>query len=133
MKVRKNVPLLIRLPQAEAAGVRTASGGHLDIAPTVLSLLGVRHRGSVMLGHDLTHGRHSLVAFRDGSLTDGTIWYVHRGSGAEGVCYEVATGRAVGCGAVEHARREVRERLKVSDLIVRGDLIPILSRPGRRF
>jgi lipoteichoic acid synthase len=133
VRVRKNVPLLIRLPQAEAAGVRTASGGHLDIAPTVLSLLGVRHRGSVMLGHDLTHGRHSLVAFRDGSFTDGTIWYVHRGSGAEGVCYEVATGRAVGCGAVEHARREVRERLKVSDLIVRGDLIPILSRPGRRF
>jgi lipoteichoic acid synthase len=129
VRVRKNVPLLIRLPHAEAAGVRTATGGHLDIAPTVLSLLGVYDRSSVMLGHDLTHGRHSLVAFRDGSFTNGTIWYVRRGSGSQGVCYAVATGRAVGCGGIEPARREVRERLRVSDLIVRGDLIPALAQP----
>jgi lipoteichoic acid synthase len=104
----------------------------LTSLPPLLSLLGVHDRSSVMLGHDLTHGRHSLVAFRDGSFTDGTIWYIRRGSGAEGVCYAVATGRAVGCGAIEQVRREVRERLKVSDLIVRGDLIPVLARPDRR-
>lgn len=132
VRTRKNVPLLVRLPQAEAAGVRANTGGHLDIAPTVLSLLGVHDRSSVMLGQDLTHGRHALVAFRDGSFTNGAIWYVRRGSGAQGACYAVATGRAIGCGAIEAARRDVRERLKVSDLIVRGDMIPVLALPDRR-
>ena len=48
-------------------------GGHLDVAPTILSLLGIEDNGSVMLGQDLTAERPSLVVFRDGSFADDTI------------------------------------------------------------
>ena len=126
LQVRKKVPLLIRLPHGEKAGVKTVTGGHLDIAPTLLSLLGIRHESGLMLGRDLTKGQSSLVVFRDGSFTDGTIWYAHRVGSTAGTCYAVTTGRRVDCAVVAAQRREARARLEVSDLVVRGDLVPSL-------
>jgi lipoteichoic acid synthase len=133
LQVRKKVPMMIRLPHGEKAGVRTATGGHLDIAPTLLSLLGIRHESGLMLGRDLTQGQSSLVVFRDGSFTDGTTWYAHRVGLTAGSCYAVKTGRRVDCALVAEQRREARARLEVSDLVVRGDLVPSLlaSRVGR--
>jgi lipoteichoic acid synthase len=46
---RHKVPLIIRLPKREAAGIRTTFGGRLDVAPTILSLLGVRDDVAVMM------------------------------------------------------------------------------------
>ena len=130
LQARKKVPLLIRLPHAEKAGVRTVTGGHLDIAPTILSLLGIRHESGLMLGRDLTQGQRSLVVFRDGSFTDGTTWYAHRVGSTAGTCYAVKTGRRVDCAIVAGQRRDARARLEVSDLVVRGDLVPILHAAG---
>jgi lipoteichoic acid synthase len=131
--VRKKVPMMIRLPHAEKAGVKTVTGGHLDIAPTLLSLLGIRHESGLMLGRDLTQGHSSLVVFRDGSFTDGTTWYTHRVGLTAGTCYAVTTGQRVDCSVVEEQRREARTRLEVSDLVLRGNLIQSLqaSRVGR--
>jgi lipoteichoic acid synthase len=133
LQVRKKVPLMIRLPHGEHAGVRTVTGGHLDIAPTLLSVLGIRHESGLMLGRDLTQGRSGLVVFRDGSFTDGATWYAHRVGLADGTCYTVTTGEPVDCAVVAEQRREARTRLEVSDLVVRGDLVPTLlaSRVGR--
>ena len=86
MQVRKNVALLIRLPHAQEAGASTVTGGHVDIAPTVLGLLGIEDERRVMLGQDLTQGRHCLVVFRAGSFTDGAVWYVHRVGAVVGTC-----------------------------------------------
>lgn len=130
LQVRKKVPLMIRLPHGEKAGVRTATGGHLDIAPTILSLLGIRRESGLMLGRDLTQGQRSLVVFRDGSFTDGTTWYAHRVGLTAGTCYAVKTGRRVDCAVVAEQRREARARLEVSDLVVRGDLVPGLHAAG---
>lgn len=76
-KVRKKLPLLIRLPHGAHAGVKTATGGHLDISPTLLGLLGVVSDNAVMLGTDLTHGDDSLVVFRDGSFADGKNYFIN--------------------------------------------------------
>jgi lipoteichoic acid synthase len=133
LQVRKKVPMMIRLPHGKQAGVRTTTGGHLDIAPTLLSLLGIRHESGLMLGRDLTQSQSSLVVFRDGSFTDGTTWYAHRVGLTDGTCYAVKTGGRVDCAVVAQQRREARARLEVSDLVVRGDLVPSLlaSRVGR--
>lgn len=131
LQVRKKVPLLIRLPYAEKAGVKTVTGGHLDLAPTLLALLGIRNESGLMLGRDLTQGQSSLVVFRDGSFTDGITWYAHRVGLTAGACYAVDTGRPVDCNVVEEQRREARNRLEVSDLMVRGNLIQSLAQPRR--
>ncbi len=130
LQARKKVPLMIRLPRGEKAGVRTVTGGHLDIAPTLLALLGIPHESGLMLGRDLTQGTSSLVVFRDGSFTDGTTWYAHRVGVAAGTCYAVVTGARVDCAASTAQRREARARLEVSDLVVRGDLVPTLMASG---
>ena len=58
-KVRKKLPLFIRLPGAKHAGVETVTGGHLDISPTILSLLGLSTDTFAVMGTDLTQGSDS--------------------------------------------------------------------------
>jgi lipoteichoic acid synthase len=125
-KIRKKVPFFIRLPHGAHASVREVAAGHLDIAPTILSLLGIVDEGATMLGRDLTRQRDSLVVFRDGSFADGYHYLVQRLGSLGPACYEAASGRSVDCALLEARRREARERLEVSDLIVQGNLIPSL-------
>ena len=128
LAVRKKVPLLIRLPHGQAAGVQRVTGGHVDVAPTLLSLLGVDSDADVMLGEDLTRGADSLVVFRDSSFVDGTHHLVRQvGRIARFTCYEVKTGRVVDCHSLKDRHRAALERLKVSDAVIRGDLIPALT------
>lgn len=134
--VRKKVPLLIRLPHGEAAGVRSVASGHLDIAPTLLSLLGIADANAVMLGNDLTRDVDSLVVFRDGSFADGKHYFINRfGPVSNSSCYEAATGRVVDPSGLAEQRQEALNRLRISDLILQGDLIPALrgsAGPARR-
>jgi lipoteichoic acid synthase len=129
---RKKVPLLIRLPHGQGAGVQRVTGGHVDVAPTLLSLLGVGDKASVMLGEDLTRGEDSLVVFRDSSFVDGTHHLVRQLGTIAGLkCYEVATGQVVDCHPLRDRHRAALERLEISDAIIRGDLIPSLTAKGR--
>ncbi len=130
-RVRKKVPFLIRLPHGQAAGVRDVVAGHVDIAPTVLGLLGVTDEKRVMLGRDLTRAGPSLVVFRDGSFADGRHYFINRfGPTSASSCYEADTGVRLDCGPLEGRRREARQRLEISDLIIQHDLIPALSASG---
>lgn len=126
--VRKKVPLVIRLPRKEGAGERRVAGGHLDIAPTLLSLLGIPNDRSVMLGKDLTLGVNSLVVFRDGSFTDGKHYFVNRyGPTSNSTCYDADTGITIDCALLESERRKALEELEISDLIIRGNVIEALG------
>ncbi len=130
--VVKRTPLIIRLPGGRAARLETAASSHLDVAPTVLGLLGIRDERAVMLGRDLTGPGESLVVFRDGSFADGEHYYVNRfGRALASRCYEAATGRLVDCGPLEARRRTARERLEASDTIVQGNLVPSLASAAR--
>ncbi|MCC6179725.1 MAG: LTA synthase family protein [Chloroflexi bacterium] len=131
-RVRKRVPLFIRLPHGEQAGVRSEYGGEVDVAPTILSLLGIEDDTQAMLGHDLTRSHDPLVVFRDGSFTDGQFYWVQRfGATLSAACYQADTGQSVDCATLEQQRRAARERLRISDLIVQGDLVPELRQHGR--
>jgi len=126
-QLAKKVPLFIRLPYGEGAGVKTNTGCHLDVAPTLLSLLGIPDEHDVMLGNDLTRGRNSLVVFRDGSFADGTHYFInHFGPASSSNCYETATGKPFDCRLLEGERREAINQLEISDTIIYGDLIPAL-------
>ena len=126
-QLRKRVPLLIRLPERLAAGIRTVRGGHLDIAPTILSLLGIIAEDIVMFGKDLTQRTDSFVVFRDGSFVDGKHLFPNGfGTISASRCYEVASGKLLDFGPLEGKRRDALEQLEISDLIIRGNLIPFL-------
>ena len=132
LRTRKRVPFLIRLPKGQAAGVRDVAAGHLDVAPTVLGLLGVEAQDRVMLGRDLTRdrlgARTPLVVFRDGSFADGEHYVVNRlGPITAATCYDATSGRSIECLPLAERRIEARRRLEMSDLIIGNDLIPTLA------
>ena len=77
-RVVKRTPVMIRLPGGVAAGEYTGTSSHLDVAPTVLSLLGIDDRSTVMLGRDLTRPGEALAVFRDASFADGSHYFVNR-------------------------------------------------------
>jgi lipoteichoic acid synthase len=120
---RKRVPLVVRLPHGAHAGQRSEAAGHLDIAPTLLSLLGIAEDG-VMLGRDVTTPGDSLVVFRDGSFADGQHYLIRLGRRSS--CFERKTGRAIGCDALEPKLARSQDQLLTSDFIIQGNLIPSL-------
>ena len=120
---RKKIPLLIRLPYKKEAGIKNKIGGHLDVAPTLLSLLGIIDEKNVMLGTDLTKEVDSMVVFRDGSFINGPNYYVYRTGSTFSMCYEIKTAQAIDCEPLEAQRQKAQERLLISDMIIRGNLI----------
>ena len=127
--VEKRLPLLIRLPRGERAGLLDTPTGHLDIAPTILSLLGVDDGDRVMLGRDATGNAPPFVVFRNGGFADGAHYYTlpHALSGKP-ICYQAHTGYEIDCQELEAGYRRAREVLAVSDAVLRRDLIPVLVR-----
>jgi len=124
---RRRIPLMIRLPHGEAAGTRIVTGGLLDLAPTLLSLLGLNSLLEPSLGHDLTGPAHRLIAFRDGSFTDGRTFKIV-GDRGDVTCV-TRDGKPLDCGLLEPLKRSAEALLETSDRIVRGNLArPLVDR-----
>ena len=118
-RVANDVPFLMRLPGGASAGVFPALAGHLDIAPTVLSLAGLEDDlGGVMLGRDLLGSDPCPVVFRDGSVATETSVFV-RDLEQE---FDLTTGRATDRDRSHFAAIAARE-FRVSDTIVQGNLV----------
>lgn len=122
------LPLLVRLPLGAHAGTIAGSGGQIDVAPTVLSLLGVPVDDWPGIGHDLTRGRPALVVLRSGSFVMGdTLCLVSPSSRTVHRCRTVPTGAPVDSIRMARHARDAREELRVSSLILRGDLLPTMQ------
>lgn len=121
---RHRLPLLIHLPGDTLAGARATAGGQLDIAPTVLSLLGLRDGSMPALGRDLTAPDAGLVVMRDGAFVRGdTLCTPDRRAAAGMTCTVLGSGRPVDGGAMAPWAAAAHEELMVSDLIIRGDYL----------
>lgn len=126
---RHRIPLLIRLPGGAHAGTYSPSGSQLDILPTVLGLLGVRDSGTVTLGRDLSGGTNSFVAFRNGSFALGdTLCVTPTASDVHALCGDVGSGETLDAARLRPQFQRARQRLRVSDQLVVGDLI--VTSPG---
>ena len=125
-RFRRKVPLLIRLPRAAEAAPRETPSGLLDIAPTLVSLLGIDGPTLPWLGHDLTSAYRGLVVFRDGSLTDTQTALITKGAHAR-ECH-VRDGRDMPCEWLTPLIAEARALLAASDHVVEGNLARMLSK-----
>jgi phosphoglycerol transferase MdoB-like AlkP superfamily enzyme len=109
------VPLIV-VPPASTGGARVETvGGLLDVAPTVLHLLGVEAPRS-FLGRSLTLPGPAMAAQASGeAVGDGLMW-----SGA--ACYGFPDGGARERSDCDDLRARAREKLEVSWLITRYGL-----------
>jgi lipoteichoic acid synthase len=124
-QAENRLTFMIHLPGDAAAGPRTVSAGHLDIAPTVLNLLGIQNHEMVTLGRDLTQGKDALVVLRSGSFVLGdTACVTPTAEIAQEQCRVLSTNTPLDAGHFHPQFAEARKRLDTSDLILTGDLIP---------
>ncbi|MFD0958555.1 LTA synthase family protein [Paenibacillus chungangensis] len=127
-RMLKRIPLIIRLPGNDEAGTYATVGGQLDIAPTLLHLLGISSQHKGMLGMPLLTkqpAEERLVAQRYGSWTDGKRYYLPSADGlaAGSRCYAVHSGDLLEPLACEPGIVAAEQQLMMSDRIVMNNLI----------
>lgn len=119
----RSVPLYIKPANLKKGRTIEESGGQMDIAPTILDLLGISP--PYMLGETLLDGKPNLTVFRDGSFRYGSLYYVPdltQGSGS-GKCYSVESNSEVPLGECRSQISEAAEQLRLSDTIIEGDAL----------
>lgn len=123
------VPFIVRLPDGAHAGEqREDVGGQIDIAPTILHLLGIESGRLTMAGMPLLtaappeSSRH--VVFRNGSFTDGRVYYLPSAAAKSGsACFEAASGRPLQAEACEAGVHYAESELRASANAVEFNLI----------
>lgn len=109
----RRVPLFVWLPGAQLTGEVSVVGGQVDIAPSLLFILGIDSPAS-FLGSPLVPGRAAITTIGQRAATDGVRVYAPRepGQWADTPCFLLATGelRTVSeCDALGRASERQRE------------------------
>lgn len=127
------VASMIRLPGGELAGARPAPASQLDLAPTLLSLLGKQRRDTYFLGRDLlapTTG-DEVVVFPSGSaLTKDRVYLSSEATIGRPRCFE--GGQELQVEACLSLAEEGADMVRFSRNILDGDLIPKLRAEPER-
>ncbi|MCJ7753045.1 MAG: LTA synthase family protein, partial [Thermoanaerobaculales bacterium] len=121
----QEVPLFIRVPGSpELRGERKTVAGHVDVAPTLLALLGVDPAPYAFVGRNLlaSPGDPPVVGeygcWRDGDL----LFLQGDGSLADGICIDLATMTRVAANVCGEGYSAARETVEISSLVLDHDL-----------
>lgn len=131
---RNHVPLIILAPGTGLKGTRTIPGSHLDLYPTILNLLGIKEPRHT-LGQDLMNTRGPVVTHRDPDarfitsiLTAERYFYAGEdGSFENGGCLAIPGDRPLPLSDCRMLYERELAGSNVSDLIVKGNLLPVVT------
>lgn len=112
------VPLFIKAPGSSGGEVNESVGGQIDIAPTILDMVGINP--PYLLGNSLIDDQENVTAFRDGSFRYNEFYYKPDLTApiGSGTCYSTVTEKQVSFGNCEDKVEEAAEQLRISDLII---------------
>ncbi|MDD4909625.1 MAG: LTA synthase family protein [Candidatus Omnitrophica bacterium] len=113
------VPLFIRIPGDNPKGIMPVVGGHVDIAPTLLHLLGIE-RPRCFIGNSLIGtGPKTAVLSQPlmSKVSDGRVLMPNRGR-----CLEFPSGKPLSIRACEDLSFSAREELDTSRAVILHDL-----------
>lgn len=127
-QIMNQVPLLIHLPDGKASRVYDQPAGQLDMAPSLLHLLGIPTESYYMMGNNLFASGDKFVVLRSGAFTDGKLYYIPSADNLfdNGACYDLLTREKTDIEACRIPHEEAQKRLKLSDDLIAGDRIPEL-------
>ncbi|ANY68514.1 phosphoglycerol transferase [Paenibacillus sp. BIHB 4019] len=134
-QIVKQVPLLVHLPDDRYAGTYSSPSGQLDVAPTLLHLLGISSSELAMIGTPLItesmrqpQQNSKLVVLRNGAFTNGGVYYIPSADGLaeHGTCWNVAEQSPGELAPCLNLRADAQTELSMSDLLVIHNLIPEL-------
>ncbi len=119
----RRVPLFIKLPHSKGGGINNSVGGQIDIAPTILDLIGIAP--PYMLGQSLMDDDSNLTIFRDGAFRFEELYFkpdLTQPAG-NGSCYDVSSGKKVSDEQCNKFSNAATEQLRASDLIIQKNAL----------
>jgi phosphoglycerol transferase MdoB-like AlkP superfamily enzyme len=116
------IPFLIHLPTIDQRTL--ANGSQVDIATTLLPLLGISTRGRFMVGRNLLHETSPSVLLPDGAVTNSNDLFIRGGPDHAAAMHDLATGRRIERLSETAWVQEAERRARVSQNILEGNLIP---------
>lgn len=119
---RDRLPLLIHGPGI-GAGAVPRTGGHADLGPTLLELAGLDLGGAPFLGTSLLGGGEGQAVFAGASFRSERLHFVRRGASGRPECWDLAARREVEIARCRPGFERAEERLRVSEAILKGDLV----------
>lgn len=124
-QIMNQVPLLIHLPDDGQTGIYKEPAGQLDMAPSLLSLLGIPSESYYMMGNNLFGSGDRFVVLRSGAFTDGRIYYIPSANGlfADGQCYSLDSRELTDIGQCRTGYEEASLRLSISDRVIQYNLL----------
>lgn len=127
-QIMNQVPLLVHLPDGKAAGIYDQPAGQLDMAPSILHLLGISTKPYYMMGNNLFADGDKFVVLRSGAFTDGKLYYIPSPDNLfeNGNCYDLSTKEKTDIEKCRVPHEEAKKRLQISDDLIASDLIPEL-------
>lgn len=127
-EIDKGVPLFIKPPGETTGEINETVGGQLDIAPTILDLIGID--SPYMLGSSLLDAEENVTVFRDGSYRFAEYYYKPdlTSTVGNGTCYSTQTSSEVAFENCEGKIEETAEQLRISDLIIHENALEQVRR-----
>ncbi len=135
-QILKQVPLIVHLPDNAMGGtVREEVGGQLDLAPSILHLLGVKTGRMTMIGMPIVTSEPAMAAdhqvvIRNGTWTDGKVYYLPTAAqdGGSG-CFDAVNGEPVDATACEAGTEAAKREITMSSNAVEYNLIGSFRMP----
>lgn len=123
--VFNQIPFFMHLPHDEGKGIYSQAAGQIDIAPTILHLLGIDTSQLYMMGNNMLVEDPHIVAFRYGSFTDGQVYFKASPEFLfeKGTCYDLESMEEIEVNACRSRYFDAREQLLISDDMITGNLI----------
>lgn len=133
-QIMNQVPLLIHLPDGQLTGVHDEPAGQLDMAPSLLHLLGISTEQDYMMGNNLFNSKERLIVQRSGAFSSSELYYIPSSDSRfdNGSCYDLNTRELT---TVEQCRipyDEAKKRLSISDAVIASDILTKLRAESQK-
>lgn len=114
----QKVPLIMHFPEDQNVGVNHTYAGQMDLYPTLANLFNLPR--NYMFGKDLLNPSSNKVVFRNGSFTDGNVFYVSWTN----TYYDIKTGKVIPeTEELKKQRENYIKELEYSDDVLNHNLI----------
>lgn len=131
-QIMNQVPLLVHVPKGGLSGTEEQPSGQLDLAPSILHLLGISTESFYMMGNNLFADgpKNNIVVLRSGAFIDGNLYYTPAPDNLfdNGTCYNLDTREQTTIEKCHAGYEEAKKRLRLSDAIISDDLISKLRK-----
>ncbi|WIV20623.1 LTA synthase family protein [Paenibacillus polygoni] len=124
-QIMNQVPLLMHLPDGDQAGIYLEPAGQIDIAPTVLHLLGISTEDNYLMGSDLLSTSKRMTVLRSGAFANRDLVYIPSEDRRfeNGSCYEMPAGKQTDIQACKPSYEKSKLELSISDQLITHNLI----------